>query len=73
MECQSGSIFISEKRIEKAKEIIRKALDHCLISARYLPGILGSIISMSAVVGRLTRRSNDRTMSDYHRCFGNLG
>ena len=50
-----GSISISEKRIEKAKKIILKALDHRLISARYLAGIVGSIISMSAVVGRLTR------------------
>ena len=50
-----GSISVSEKHIEKAKEITRKALDHRLISARYLSGIVGSIISKSAVVGRLTR------------------
>ena len=55
IECQSGLYSISEKRIEKAKKIIRKALDHRLISARNLASIVVSIISMSAVVGRLTR------------------
>ena len=50
-----GSISICAKRIEKAKQLISKALDHAFISARELAGIVGSIISMGAVVGRLIR------------------
>ena len=50
-----GSISNCAKRIEKARQLIRKALEHPFISARELAGIVGSIISMGAVVGRLTR------------------
>ena len=50
-----GSISICVKCIEKARKLISKALEHPFISARELAGIIGSIISMGAVVGRLTR------------------
>ena len=50
-----GSISICAKRIEKAKQLISQALEHPFISARELSGRVGSIISMGAVVDRLTR------------------
>ena len=51
--CKRGTISIREKRIDKAKRLLRNALDHQCKSARELATIVGSIMSMSPVLGRL--------------------
>jgi len=51
---KGGFISIGEKRIDKAKRLLEYALDKPCKSARELAAIVGSIMSMSPVVGRLS-------------------
>ena len=53
-DAKGGVISVREKRIVKAKRLLVNALDKPCKSARELAAIVGSIMSMSAVLGRLS-------------------
>ena len=50
-----GCISIVDKRVEKAKKSIKETLKKSRITARELASVVGSIISMSVVFGRVAR------------------
>ena len=52
---KEGNLMIKQKRVDKALILIDKAIQEPCLSARELSRIIGSILSMSAVLGRLTR------------------
>ncbi|CAB3983682.1 Hypothetical predicted protein [Paramuricea clavata] len=52
---KSGNISIADKRITKAAALLRNASEFPTKSARELAKIVGTIISMGPVLGRLTR------------------
>lgn len=54
-DARDGTISISAKRIEKAQNLIKDVYEHPKKSARELAVVVGSIISMSAVIGPLSR------------------
>ena len=53
--CESGAIAIKQSRIAKAINIIECLLSKTQVLARVLSKFVGSIMSMSAVLGRLSR------------------
>ena len=52
---KSGNISVADKRITKAASLLSNAIEFSTKSARELAKIVGSIISMGSVLGRLTR------------------
>jgi hypothetical protein len=50
-----GTILITDKRVTKAMSLLKNAIEFPIKSARELAKIVGSIISMGPVLGRLTR------------------
>ena len=52
---KEGVISINEKRVAKAERLLQNAIVCPIKSARELARLVGSIISMSPVLGRLTR------------------
>ena len=53
-DAKDGTLAISDKRISKATKLLCTAAECPIMSARELAALVGSIISMGAVLGRFT-------------------